>query len=592
MESSKNQIDLTNAEVRVRKGSNFGSAVDALLSKMVIVGVPAIGVLLLFAALAGTVPPEVNEAHYWCKAKHFWDPSFCSSDFFLNSQDAHLVFYWFFGWLTLYTDLETAVWAGRLVTWSALAISWSVLAGQFVPFKFWKRSLCIVFSSGLLVFLTRNFDLAGEWVVGGVEAKGMAMAFSLLALSDFLRGNRTSVWIWGGLASAFHVLVGGWLVLALWLVLAAEWVSRRFNRPSNASSDLVGGSVWQPILCLCVGGCISFLGLLPGLALNFGHDPDVIHQANHVYTSIRLPHHLLINSLPGLSVIAFSFLVFFLFLLHGRWAEHGKDFLIKKRESVLVRKVDRLFLLSLAVLVIAFTGGILGALLWFNLVSDAALESLLRFYWFRCSDFIIPVVVVLLLIVWSQHSVGKRNHLFIWGIIICMTLFEYRQISVNAEGVSPSDRLLVRLEPSKKRRKDTIVNWKKMCRWVKGHTDDSANFLTPLHQNTFKWYAHRAEVVAWKDVPQDPIGLLDWRQRTNDVGSVTRGYFGYYFCSPDRLRHILRKYSVDYIVMYQYSWELGNQSGDPYPLKLVYPDDPKKRSTFVVLKVDLAKDLF
>lgn len=45
----------------------------------------------------GTPPPGINEAHYLVKAKHFWDPSFCASDLFVESPNVHFVFYIFFG---------------------------------------------------------------------------------------------------------------------------------------------------------------------------------------------------------------------------------------------------------------------------------------------------------------------------------------------------------------------------------------------------------------------------------------------------------------------------------------------------------------
>ena len=48
---------------------------------------------------AGWLPPDVNEAHYLAKAKHFWQPDWCPADFFLNSPDAHTPFYVVFGWV-------------------------------------------------------------------------------------------------------------------------------------------------------------------------------------------------------------------------------------------------------------------------------------------------------------------------------------------------------------------------------------------------------------------------------------------------------------------------------------------------------------
>ena len=56
--------------------------------------------------------------------------------------------------------------------------------------------------------------MAGEWMIGGLEAKGLAYVFVLLALGALARGRWRAVWPLLGAASAFHVLVGGWSVVA------------------------------------------------------------------------------------------------------------------------------------------------------------------------------------------------------------------------------------------------------------------------------------------------------------------------------------------------------------------------------------------
>ena len=93
-------------------------------------------VLLIFAlffAVAGSAAPDVNEAHYLAKARHYWDNSWCPSDFFLGSADAHTVFYWTFGWLTRFISLNATAWVGRAVTWLLLAWAWRRLSMAIVP---------------------------------------------------------------------------------------------------------------------------------------------------------------------------------------------------------------------------------------------------------------------------------------------------------------------------------------------------------------------------------------------------------------------------------------------------------------------------
>ncbi|MDP7379069.1 MAG: hypothetical protein QF516_13290, partial [Pirellulaceae bacterium] len=58
--------------------------------------------LAVFACYAGTLPPDVNEAHYLGKAKHFWMPDWCAGDLFLHSSNAHWLFYVTVGGLNLW----------------------------------------------------------------------------------------------------------------------------------------------------------------------------------------------------------------------------------------------------------------------------------------------------------------------------------------------------------------------------------------------------------------------------------------------------------------------------------------------------------
>ncbi|MFT7643266.1 MAG: hypothetical protein ACI9G1_005031, partial [Pirellulaceae bacterium] len=81
-------------------------------------------VLVVFYFYAGWPTPDVNEAHYLAKARHYWDPTWCPNDIFLDSANAHFAFYWLFGWLTVFLPLPAVAWIGRLLTWGLLSIAW------------------------------------------------------------------------------------------------------------------------------------------------------------------------------------------------------------------------------------------------------------------------------------------------------------------------------------------------------------------------------------------------------------------------------------------------------------------------------------
>ena len=166
-------------------------------------------ILLVFAAVAGQLPPDVNESHYLTKAKHFWNPSWCPHDLFLESSFSHWLFYVAFGWLSKFLSLSAFAWTGRVLTWTALAFGWQRLSRSLIQIPLFS-----VLSAMFFLLLNERFHLAGEWIVGGFEAKGFAYAFVMLALAQLNEGKWQKVWPLLGVAALFHVLVGGWALLA------------------------------------------------------------------------------------------------------------------------------------------------------------------------------------------------------------------------------------------------------------------------------------------------------------------------------------------------------------------------------------------
>jgi hypothetical protein len=62
-------------------------------------------------------------------------------------------------------------------------------------------------------------------------------------------------------------------------------------------------------------------------------------------------------------------------------------------------------------------------------------------------------------------------------------------------------------------------DWRDACRSVASSAKipGDATFLTPWGCRTFKWYAGRAEVANWKDIPQDPASIVEWWKRRQIV---------------------------------------------------------------------------
>ncbi len=210
-------------------------------------------IFLVFFIHAGWPAPDVNEPHYLGKARHYWDPSWCPADFFLGTADAHEAFYFAFGWLTLWLPLPAVAWCGRVLTWGLLAWAWRRLSVALV-----NGFLYSVLSAALFVALNARFHMAGEWVVGGVEAKGFAYVLVLLGLESLVRASWGRALVLFGAASAFHVIVGGWAVVAT----AITWLATKDRPPLR-----------QLFLPAMVGGLLSLAGLWPAWELTMGRRP-------------------------------------------------------------------------------------------------------------------------------------------------------------------------------------------------------------------------------------------------------------------------------------------------------------------------------
>jgi hypothetical protein len=517
-------------------------------------------IMAVFFVVGGAPPPHVNEAHYLTKAKHYWDPSFCPGDLFLNSADPHLTFYWTFGWVTRLVSLPATAWIGRIVAWGLIAYAWQRLSRTITTTP-WAAAL----SATIWVALIEVANFAGEWVVGGVEAKCFAYALVLLGLAALCRGSWKTTWVWFGAASAFHVLVGAWAVL----VGLAVWLTEpRAARP-KLKSILPG---------LIFGGLLSLPGLLPALLLERGVQPSTAAEAARIYVFERLPHHLAPLSLPVEEVqrraMRFGVLsaAFILFAIGAFYSTNGRRRLAPPtagdlttvNQSAALRRIIRFALFALA------CDGV-------GLAIEVALNDqplaaarVLRYYWFRQADIAVPLAASLAL------------------TALCITLLQRKWAPARALAVGPviacgwflMNLAMTRLEnprPPATARLERVDDWQDACAWIREQAPPDALFLIPRTGYSFKWYAARADVANYKDVPQDAESVIAWRRRCADV-FPTVGIDGKptLLSFPDqlgvkRLRELAQKYGATHVLARRYP---------PLDMKVVYPDKDQRTECY------------
>lgn len=499
-------------------------------------------IFTIFFIEGGAAAPHVNETHYLTKAKHYWDPAFCPGDFFLDSADAHVTFYWTVGWLTLWLPLPAVAWIGRVAAWALLAVGWQRLV-RAVTAAPWAAAL----SAAVWVTLIYKANFAGEWAVGGVEGKSFAYGFVLLGFAAVARGQWRTPWLWFGAASAMHVLVGGWagaIALGVWL-----------SEPREAR-----GPLRTLLLPMLLGGLLSLPGLLPALALERGVDAATASEASQIYVFDRLPHHLAPLTLPAEELqrhcLWFGGLGVMFFLL-WQWSARGtRSPWSGDANGEALARVFRLAALALLCSVVGLF------IEWLLADQPAAAARLLRYYWFRQADVVVPMAVAVGLVVLLMSR--DRKPLWLATVSLAVALFAGCHLIAMA-----ADRWQ-RPSPPSTRKLDDFASWRETCEWIRDHLPDDAVVLAPREAQSFKWYAHRADVVNWKDVPQDAAGVVQWRQRMRDVYPVVDGGEGpHTLASPEqwgarRVREVAERYGARYVVA---------RSLPVLPLKRVYPVD-------------------
>ncbi|MFG0288934.1 MAG: DUF6798 domain-containing protein [Rhodopirellula sp. JB044] len=544
-----------------------------------------IAILGLFFVYAGDAPPGVNEAHYLAKAKNFWDPSWCNEDLFVSSGKAHWLFYQLFGWPTLFVSLSTTAWIGRLIGWGMLSAGLVRLCSQLRLPPAAAPLIAVLWVAGI-----QEGNLAGEWVVGGIEAKVPAYALVLFGIAELLRRNWSATWLLFGAASAFHVLTGGWSVVAG--AIAFLYLER--IQPK-------GGQVRQPFFrpALFAGGLISLVGLLPAAAMSAGTTPEESVSAARIYTYFRISHHLL----P--SAFHFDWFVRHSVLTIATGLFLGADWFYA--ESPRRGGIIALASFAAGALLISLCGLVVGML---PAVAPDLAAKLLRFYWFRLADAITPLALAcsvagLLssyasklpskagLSIWKQiRNSVQRDVRSAWliaaGIVVALAMYHagrstWERVADNVP-ISHSNRLLgLNRAASYWKQRRTMEDWIDVCRFVRANTAADAVLLTPRHQQSFKWYSHRAEVVNWKDIPQDAENLRKWARRFVEVFpmelSTMRVTIRY-----DRLRDFRRRFKVDWMIVDR------RVVGPQLPLVQVYPVGEERNSTYAVYRLPTIND--
>jgi hypothetical protein len=350
-----------------------------------------------------------------------------------------------------------------------------------------------------------------------------------LALESLVRSRWRSAVVLAGAATAFHVLVGGWSLIAL---VGAWCLADSAQRP--AARDLIPA--------VAAAGLFSLLGVLPALSLSWSADSEIVRQADQIYVFERLGHHLVFHALPP-GYIARHVAIVLCWLVMTRWLRRGAP-----------PCVARLAILNgfvASAVAIAVVGALLDQLLLYARPWAAAL---LRFYWFRLSDVMVPLGATWALAACVDQLSRSRPRCHV-GALASMLLAVASHAGYVAwqhvthpypHAIAQSLQVLGLTADESERR---YREWRQVCEWIRRQTRPDDLFLTPRHQQTFKWYAGRSEVICAKDIPQDAAGIVEWRRRMADVFPWSVGLFDLAAHREEGLIGLAEKYRFQYVVI-------------------------------------------
>lgn len=448
--------------------------------------------------------PGINEPHYLCKAEHYWNPQGGSGDFFLESSNAHAVFYQVIGGLTQWLSLHNTAIAGRITAFLLLAIGWFRLIRVLIP-GIWTPLI----AAWVYLGITAIGNFSGEWIIGGVESKVFAYGFLFLSLANACeqRWNRSA--IYAGLTISWHPVVGIWSVLCAGFSLACFLLTKNeTDRETSHRPNLKTILSACGLLILC-----ALPGLIPSLSLLTQGDAQQKFAANYIQVFYRIKHHLDPMDFHTRSYVFYAIIL-------AAWL-----FLNRKTSISFANRFFRFFIIG--TIGLAIIGILLGAgpRPASEMPYYAFRMSLLKFYPFRLFDALLPIAVTITIVNSIYHWFFQNENANSLPsrltqqtrktIITVCSLCLFASVLCSAWVFPP----IHKMTPEQR------ADWIDACHWIKAHTPETALFLTPTHTSDFKWYAQRPEYVTMKDCPQDAAGIVEWNRRLKYLRKWGQDYY-------------------------------------------------------------------
>ena len=460
-----------------------------------------------------------NEADVLPSIKQVVDYTWLPNDWYLNLNISYRqLFDFIFGQLVSKLGFVYGAYVGRVIVYLLLSVA------IYIFF----RTLHLRPIYGILVllfFLNRQSLIAGEWIVGGLETKTVAYALVILSFSLFLRKHYFSGFAFAGAAISLHVLIGGYALfcIGIAILLNASW---------RSDWRLYLKNFWPVVIT----GIFGWWSIIDQLLPQSGIDQN---KAWNIYVQVRVPQHVLPSAWNGTAWMAELALAIGFFTI-----------MYLLTDSKTTRFVASFALGSIALFLVGL------------IIYGIGDIQLLRFYWFRFPDVMIPFLGAILSAVFLNDFADEsifNNSIFQFihhGLQTMMRLlppiiifFFIVMLTQQTYKLRTSYLVSLNNEPG------SIFP---AFDWISKNTPQQATFLVDPSEKYFYIYAQRARLVSWKSAPQSAAAILEWYKRIklcngnvelvgdkhNDPSDVVHTNF--YKLDEDQIQQIADQYGTNY----------------------------------------------
>ena len=404
-------------------------------------------------------------------AKQFALPDFIRGDWYLNmDQPFRRPFHLLVSPLVKHLPLATATLVARGLAF--LAVS----AGLGLIFRRLRLgvgyALAILF---LFMYWNQSLPPQGEWIIKMIESKVIAYAFLLLALHALMREHLYLTAFLAGLATLFHVLVGGWGSFALGLAV----LTRRLG---SGREGLIAVGIWT-VTCSYV--------VVASLRVAMAAVPELTPDPTSIYIHFRNPHHLMPKSFERYQEW------FWFWIIGGAMMVRAGTFWKDRPEA---RTLAHFALWTQ----LPYVLGLLAA-------QSKSTVPFLQYYPFRvgsCLFLLFGLTLCLPVVVRFLFPLKAR--------LVALTVIAFVAFGDGwdrfSSGIEDLERFPGGAMVSKNRKKTKDLH--KACEWLEENTARDARILTAVDQDAVNYLAERPVVVLFRQVPSGPEEIHEWYQRT------------------------------------------------------------------------------